>query len=169
MDDNLRYKIVETARKYELDPEIVAAIVFVESSGNLFAIRWEPAFYDKYIKDRMPKDLRGHWPQLATDKTERVARAISWGLMQIMGQTARHYGEYRGEFLAGLVDPELNLEIGCRILARFLTKAKSKGYTGWDAYRRALIYWNGSRQYPDRVFKAIKEGRHRRFLPKGTY
>lgn len=119
-------ELVALARKaaglYRVDSAIVCAVVEQESNWNPWAIRYEPAFYQKY-ESASPHDV-----------TVRVARAISWGLMQIMGQTARDE-EYSGPY-AQLTDPWINLDLGVGILAR-LVEADPKGVQG------ALERWNG--------------------------
>jgi hypothetical protein len=55
------------------------------------AIRYEPAFRTRYVAP------------LGLPPTEEVARSISWGLMQVMGQVAREHG-FAGKFLSALCD-----------------------------------------------------------------
>ncbi|PYU32417.1 MAG: lysozyme, partial [Acidobacteria bacterium] len=74
-----------TAEAHALWPELVCAIVEQESAWNPWALRYEPAFYEKYIA---PQIARG----VIADLTEWRARAFSWGLMQVMGQVAREHG-----------------------------------------------------------------------------
>ena len=73
------------AEAHALWPELVCAIVEQESAWNPWALRYEPAFYERYIA---PQIARGAIP----DVTESRARAFSWGLMQVMGQVAREHG-----------------------------------------------------------------------------
>ena len=132
------------AETHALWPELVCAIVEQESSWNPWALRYEPAFYEKYIATCLtarPPDV--HAPRLGAltspsipdDPTESRARAFSWGLMQVMGQAAREHG-FDGASLAALCDPAAGLEIGCRVFAAKL--AAAEGNVG-----RALLLWNG--------------------------
>jgi Transglycosylase SLT domain len=115
------------AEAHALWPTLVCAIVEQESAWNPWALRYEPAFYDKYIATsltaRRPdlvnaakliagNDVRGEEasrlgaltsPEIPADPTESRARAFSWGLMQVMGQVAREHG-FTGA-LASLCDP----------------------------------------------------------------
>ena len=120
-------ELVELAKKaavaHGLDPSLVCAVCEQESSWEPSAIRYEPAFYEKYVK---PQNL---------SPTEAQARSFSWGLMQIMGQVAREQG-FTGRFLAALCDPATAIEYGCRKLARCLSRA------GGDIHN-ALQYYNG--------------------------
>jgi soluble lytic murein transglycosylase-like protein len=92
------------ATKYGLDTFIVCAVIEQESSWNPWAMRYEPAFLLRYID-----------PMRLTDDTEAHARATSFGLMQIMGQTAREKG-FQPRFLTELCDPDTGVEMGCRKL-----------------------------------------------------
>ena len=111
------------ATAHGLDPLLVCAVCEQESGWEPTAIRYEPAFYETYVK---PQNL---------NPTEAYARAFSWGLMQIMGQVAREQG-FTGRFLAALTDPATNLEYGCRKLSRCLSRA------GGDIHA-ALQFYNG--------------------------
>jgi soluble lytic murein transglycosylase-like protein len=135
-------ELVALARRaadaHALWPELVYAIVEQESSWNPWALRYEPAFYEKYIA---PQIARGSM----VDSTESRARAFSWGLMQVMGQAAREHG-FTAASLASLCDPAAGLEIGCRIFAAKLAAAEGN-------VARALLLWNGggNQDYPAAV------------------
>jgi soluble lytic murein transglycosylase-like protein len=93
------------ATKYGLDFVYVAAVCEQESGWNPWAVRFEPDFYTRYISGmNLP------------DATERQMRATSFGLMQIMGQTAREHG-FDGKFLTQLCDPDIGVDVGCRKLS----------------------------------------------------
>jgi soluble lytic murein transglycosylase-like protein len=126
------------AEAHALWPEVVCAIVEQESSWNPWALRYEPAFYEKYIA---PQLARGN----IADLTESRARAFSWGLMQVMGQAAREHG-FNGASLAALCDPAAGIEIGCRVFAAKLAAAEGN-------VARALLLWNGggNQDYPAAV------------------
>lgn len=99
-------ELIETAAAlHGLDPDLVEAHVMTESSGNPQAVRFEPAFYDRYVR-----------PQGLTDINEARGRATSFGLLQIMGQVARELG-YKWPF-SMLLQPETGLEWGCKKLAQ---------------------------------------------------
>jgi soluble lytic murein transglycosylase-like protein len=122
-----------TAEAYQLDAALVCAICEQESAWNPWAIRYEPAFYLRYVA-----------PQLATGQistTEAQARAFSWGLMQVMGQVAREHNFGMAPSkniapLAQLCDAACGLEIGCTVFAAKLSAAHG------DA-TLALQLWNG--------------------------
>jgi soluble lytic murein transglycosylase-like protein len=99
--------------RYGLPVGLVHAIVKVESSGNPWAIRYEPGFQRAYL-DGKPWRIYG----AVTHDTEVVARATSWGLMQVMGQVARERG-FEGIYLSELCNPAAGIEYGCRQLKHF--------------------------------------------------
>lgn len=99
-----------TASKHALDTALVCAVVEQESSWDTHAIRYEPAFRALYVAP------------LKLPPTEEIARSISWGLMQVMGQVAREHG-FSGKFLSALCDPATGLDIGCAVLAAKLASA----------------------------------------------
>lgn len=103
------------AVRHGLDPLLVAAIVQVESAGSPWAIRYEPAWAARL-------DGRRGQPGV-TSATERVQLSTSWGLMQVLGVTARELG-FKGPFLSALCAPAVGLEYGCRYLARQLRRYK---------------------------------------------
>jgi soluble lytic murein transglycosylase-like protein len=127
----------QVAQEHGLDPALVCAIVEQESAWNPWAIRYEPAFYSKYISA-----LRG------LTATEGCSRAISWGLVQLMGECARENG-YTGA-LAALCDPQTGLEQGCIHFAK-----KLKAAAGDTA--KALQLWNGggNPQYSTQVLARV--------------
>ncbi len=127
----------EAAARHQLDPALVCAVVEQESAWNPWAIRFEPAFFSRYVAPQL--DRR------ELSATEAYARSFSWGLMQVMGQTAREQG-FTGASLAELCDPATGLEVGCRVLAGKLAAAEGN-------LERALLAWNGgaNKDYPAQV------------------
>lgn len=127
----------QTASDHNLAPELVCAICEQESSWEPFAIRYESAFMSKYVAPLFTNNK--------IDATEAYARAISWGLMQVMGQVARELG-FHGRYLAELSDPAVGLSIGCALLQRKLAAADGN-------VASALLLWNGGANpnYPSEV------------------
>jgi len=145
-----------TAAKHELDPALICAVVEQESSWDPHAIRYEPAFRARYVAP------------LGLPPTEEIARSISWGLMQVMGQLAREHG-FAGKFLSSLCDPAAGLDIGCRILAVKLAFRSGSASCGGnvnegsfpssvDDIARALMLWNGGAnpQYASQVLARVQ-------------
>jgi soluble lytic murein transglycosylase-like protein len=105
----------------------VCAVCEQESAWDTYAVRFEPDFLSRYV---VPLQLKS-----SMNGTEAHCRAISWGLMQVMGEVAREFG-FKGEFLSELCDPLTGLEWGCVKLADCLKRA------GGDV-EAALVRWNG--------------------------
>ena len=141
----------DAARAHDLWPELVCAVIEQESAWDRWAMRYEPAFYKRYIEPQLARPggqdatPRAGSPRAALSDTEARARAFSWGLMQVMGQTAREHG-FSASSLAQLCDPVTGLDLGCRVLAAKLAAAE-------DNVVRALLLWNGggNRDYPAAV------------------
>jgi len=133
---------------------LVCAIVEQESAWEAHAIRYEPAFRTRYVAP------------LGLSPTEEIARSISWGLMQVMGQVAREHG-FNGKFLSALCEPEAGLDIGCAVLASKLAAAKGQGIALGEnssarvsdaaVIARMLQLWNGGANpdYAAQVFARL--------------
>ncbi len=120
-----RADIEIAAAAHALDPDLVAAVVEQESDGLANAYRYEPAFWNSYLRSN---------PKYATRDPREVS--ASYGLMQIMYPTAVDYG------FAGapedLWDPATGLEYGCRVLAALLAWA-TRLYRGLETDRDAAV------------------------------
>jgi soluble lytic murein transglycosylase-like protein len=134
-------QLVALARKaaavQSLDPALVCGVVEQESAWNPWAMRYEPAFFAKYVASLYTNNK--------VSASEAYARGFSWGLMQVMGQVARENG-FDAVFLSALCDPEQGLAIGCKVLRK-----KVDAMAGETS--RALLAWNGGANpaYPGQV------------------
>jgi soluble lytic murein transglycosylase-like protein len=116
----------QTAEAHQLFPHLVCGITEHESSWNPWAYKYEPAFFSRYVE-----------PIFNDGKitvTEAHGRAISWGLGQVMGQSARELGY--ADWLPMLCDPATGLEWLCRMFARNLQHAEGNTL-------KALSLYNG--------------------------
>jgi soluble lytic murein transglycosylase-like protein len=113
----------EAASQHALDPALVCAVIEQESAWDPHAIRYEAGFRTRYVAPL-------HLPA-----SEEIARSISSGLMQVMGQVAREHG-FTGKFLSALCEPGNGIELGCRVLAAKLSSASGDVNHG-------LALWNG--------------------------
>lgn len=113
------------ARLYGLDGALVCAVIEQESQWDTYAIRFEPAFEARYIHPALP----------AAPTTEEIAKAMSFGLMQVMGEVARERG-FKGRFLSSLCDSEIGVPIGCAYLKHIMDNH------GGDV-AASLQRWNG--------------------------
>jgi hypothetical protein len=102
------------ASDYKLNTFLVAAIVVVESGGGTHKTRFEPTYPYLYGVEKYAKILQ------ITQETEKVHQMTSWGLMQVMGSTARWQG-YE-EDLPNLCRPTVGLRQGCLYLRQLVTK-----------------------------------------------
>jgi len=118
----------QKAERYGLDGDLLCAQVEQESGWNTHAIRFEQGFLEKYMTPTIRANIT---------RTECYARCFSWGLMQIMGETAREFG-FSGLFLSELTDPQLGLEFGCKKMSACMGKAGNDK----DA---ALLHYNGGK------------------------
>jgi len=177
----------EAAGRYGLDPRLICALCEVESSWMPWAVRheagyeWLVGFKKAELRD-MPvsfMDIKQQWwkphPKLARImplysadliQTELLAQQTSWGLMQIMGATARERG-FRS-WLTELCDPAVNLEWGCRHLRWMIDHNNAYGLpdfrikpedlaAAWNAGTRIVIDGKYKNQpYVDRVLKAME-------------
>ena len=124
-------QLVTLARKaaasQSLDPALVCAVIEQESAWNPWAMRYEPAFFSKYVA--------GLYTTNKISASEAYARGFSWGLMQVMGQVAREAG-FEAPFLSALCDPEQGISVGCKVLRKKFDAMASDT-------TRALLAWNG--------------------------
>ncbi|MHC1791797.1 transglycosylase SLT domain-containing protein [Solidesulfovibrio sp.] len=139
------------ASAFDLPPELVRAMVEQESTFQAYRNRFEQGFYDRYIRGKKLDFV----PPLSLKITEALGRATSWGLLQVMGATAREQG-FRGWF-PELCQPDVGLEWGCRYLA-FLRR--QFGREGWPVVVRAYNGGPGGRanaanHYPDEVLEKL--------------
>lgn len=144
--------IVKVAEKFSLSLKLVRAIVAVESSGNPYATRYEPQFYARYVHGK------GHAVfGNCSRSTEEICRAMSWGLMQVIGQTARELG-FKEPFLASMCDPEIGLTWGCRYLAKQIVRYEAiepavAAYNAGTARRADDGTWR-NQDYVDKIRRA---------------
>lgn len=123
-----------TAANLNLDGVLVCAIVEQESSWDTWSMRYEPEFRARYVAP------------MGLPATAEIARSISWGLMQLMGEVARELG-FTGQ-LAQLCEPATGLYWGCRAFALKLKAAANQGSqvdgeSSLGEWTRALELWNG--------------------------
>ena len=119
---SLQAAVDVAAAKYALSPELLAAQVLVESSGDPNAFRYERAFFDTYIRDSVKAKAVRYGP----------LAACSYGLLQIMLETAVEFG-FTGR-PEDLFVPEIGLEYGAKYLSSLLLWAAGDYTRAWCAY-----------------------------------
>jgi len=136
--------IAETAQEHGVDPALALAIAETESGFDTFAARFEPGF--RYI-DRQAKR-----PKTSSPQTESNQQATSWGLMQVMGATARELG-HTG-WLSELVQPELGAKYGVLHLKKKLEKYGARGLNCVISAYNAGQPISGNQAYVEKVLDA---------------
>lgn len=118
------------------DVALVCALIEHESSWNTFSIRYEPGFFSRYVEQ-----------QKGLTATEAYARSCSWGLMQLMGQTAREIG-FQDKFLSFLCDPDIGIDYGCKQFRHCVNRHPNDE-------KAALLAYNGGSDsnYPNLVLQ----------------
>jgi soluble lytic murein transglycosylase-like protein len=95
------------AKKYKVHKLLLKAVAKAESSLNVYAYRFEPAFFENILKKTV------EWK----DQDPKIVSA-SYGLMQLMFTTAWQMG-FRGA-AADLYNPVINVELGAKLLRQLL-------------------------------------------------
>lgn len=126
--------IIDASKRTGISPNLLAAVIHQESGGNVYAVRFEPAFLKKYLETKTKKNIGGYVPTRCSWTTEIQLRATSLGLMQCMGQVLRERG-FKEEFLTEALEPETNIKWGSEFLQTLLLK--------YDNTQAALQRWNG--------------------------
>ena len=102
---------VRAARRHGINPRVLLAVVDIESRWNPTARRFEPDFFDRYIRGK-PEFTGLPW----YGDPERISS--SYGLGQLMYTTALEMGYPRTARPEGLFDPATNLGIAAAYLAK---------------------------------------------------
>lgn len=160
---NLAGLIRFNAAKFDLDPKLVACIIYQESGGDEEAYRFEDKFYANLLDKKKRSDLAGYVPNFPPTLTsEKRARSASFGVMQVMGETARVMG-FSERWLTKLRLSENNVYIGCKYLRHLFDKAANIS-GGREKLVWVLTRWNGSSEYPAIIFDHMEKGKWREIL-----
>lgn len=140
----------QIAEKHGLNGALIAALIEQESSWDTNAMRYEPAFYERYIVPLVESQ------QLSDG--EAKGRATSFGLCQVLGQVAREHG-FAGPFQQMCDDPAVGIDLGCAVFAAKLKAAAGDTFT-------ALLHFNGGANtgYPEMVLNRVDK-----YLPAGKW
>ncbi len=127
-------------RKYKIKRLILKAIGIVESNLEERAYRFEPKYWERYMKGKPEWEGR--------DVAEVSA---SYGLMQIMYGTAVWLGfKGTGE---ELYNPVINIELGAKLLRKLLDKVKSESSALWSVEIALAKFNGGAWKNPDKFGK----------------
>lgn len=117
IDDKFKFyhpMIKEFGAKHSIDPILISAIIYQESSFNTDAVRFEP----KLKMASYPYSYAGKLQ--ITMETELNFQHCSWGLMQVLGVKARELGFDAPLHL--LCNPYNGIEFGCRVLDKLFKR-----------------------------------------------
>jgi soluble lytic murein transglycosylase-like protein len=142
-----RREIEGAAHEHGLDPNLVEAVVICESSGRTDAFRFEPGFYERYLKGR---------PQWEKQNPRRIAS--SYGLMQVMWTTAVENGFHEPE-PEYLFIPVKGLDAGCEHLAKLMEWAGGDVLKALAAYNGGQGNWMAGQPqlYAKKVNRVLEE------------
>jgi hypothetical protein len=143
----------DVCARFKVDPNLLAAIVTVESTWDQLAFRYEPTFMNTWKPAEFARIHR------ITSLSETVGQRMSYGLTQIMGGTARWLGFT--EPLPKLFDPAVNLEFGVRWFvsrtARYeVLEDAIAAYNFGSAKKDPLTGQYANQEYVDKVLNALK-------------
>jgi hypothetical protein len=108
LKEEVIHLIKAEAVEKDLRMDLILAIIYTESSGNSFAMRYERNFSYYFKAEQFAKKFG------QSKETEEALQRFSYGLMQIMGATARGIG-FQGHLME-LLDPAINLKWACKYL-----------------------------------------------------
>ena len=131
--------IVSTARGAQVPPELVLGIIEAESGGDPHATKINSTYPYTMMQAKRPAGC--------SVDMERMCQKTAWGLMQVIGATARELG-FDG-WLSELVSPETNIRLGIEFLRR-----KMSQYFERDGIEGVAAAYNGGapRRRPDGKF-----------------
>ena len=118
------------AKKYRLEKTLIKAMAIVESALDVRAYRYEPMFWERYLKNN------DAWK----DKDPKIVSA-SYGLMQLMFTTAWQLG-FRGQ-AEDLYNPVINVELGSKLMRQLIAVINSSSNISLWPFDIALARYNG--------------------------
>jgi soluble lytic murein transglycosylase-like protein len=123
------------ARAHRLPAALLAGVIQEESRFAEWATRMEP----RYMRSRTVLNEAVRWSRahggVPNAYTELADRARSYGLMQIMGETAREQG-FGARYLAELYLPHNSIEHGTLLLAKLMKRYSNDTLAAISAYNQ---------------------------------
>lgn len=153
-DNDLKDLIVKTAETFRLDANLLTAMIQVESSGNNWKNRHEPAWRYLYEPRAFAEKL-----YISLD-TETVNQSCSWGLLQIMGSVAREQG-FTSD-LCMLCDPNTGIYFGAKYLRTLMDKFADEehviaAYNAGPGVKKTDGGMWQNFQYVDKVYSQLRK------------
>lgn len=156
--------IAKNAREFNVDARYVGAIIYQESvrgskalSEAVVAYRFEEEFFKTYIEG---KALTGYVPNVGLHlDSEKYSRAASYGLMQIMGATAREHG-LETKYVTALFLPWINIRLGTKYFAKLVAQFDGNYYMALRRYNGAISN-PITKTYADSVIDHVTQKRYK--------
>jgi soluble lytic murein transglycosylase-like protein len=130
-----REEIESTAMQYHLPASLLAGVIQEESRFEPWATRAEP----RYLRNRKVRRFAVRWSKshggLPNTYTEQSDRSRSYGLMQVMGETAREQG-FAAPYLAALYLPRNAIEHGAMLLKHLMARYRNDTLSAISAYNQ---------------------------------
>jgi len=139
--------------RFGCDPALVAAIITVESQWNPYAVRYESGYRWLHQPERYARQ------QGIALEVEELFQRMSWGLMQLMGGSAREMGFNLP--LPALCDGMIGIEYGIRYLVALKRNYKTRddlisAYNSGTAKKKPNgLYTN--QVYVDKVNRVLRK------------
>lgn len=118
---NFKYwdELIAKSLEYDINPLYLTALVFVESSGNPLATKYEEDYKYIYNSD----DLAKVWH--CSPEKALILQKTSFGLGQVMGAVAIEHGllnyfPFKSPTILGI--PEIGLDFACKHYNKFAKK-----------------------------------------------
>lgn len=143
-----------------LNPDLIACVIAQESGGNPWAYRFEPGFYRRYISPLTPTTANGYIPRWISWDSEKMARSTSYGLMQVMGETARSIARYTKESLVEMCDPVIGVDVGCTVFSFYLKREKGDINRALASYNAGSPAFAAGQAYAKKVQTRLAKGDH---------
>jgi soluble lytic murein transglycosylase-like protein len=130
-----RTEIERAAKSHNVPSALIAAVIQEESRFDQWATRAEPLYYkNRKVRRAAMRWTRDH-PGGPNQFTELADRSRSYGLMQIMGETAREQG-FAQPFLAALYIPDNAIAHGATLMKKLLARYKNDTLAAISAYNQ---------------------------------
>lgn len=154
------------APQYNLDPRIVACIVLQESNTDTFANRFEQHIFNR-LAPLQRGQLSGWRPgpgAVPSLITEKINRACSWGLMQVLGETARWLCRVANPYLTCLADPEMGIDCGCRVLEFYMRREKGDLNKALACYNAGVATSEAGKAYAAKIMNRFQNREYLKIL-----
>lgn len=143
--------IIKSAEAFRIDCNLIRAVIMIESSGNPTAVRFE-SHWHLYNCPQAYSEKLG----ITREEEERM-QATSWGLMQVMGATARDLG--LTDNIEMLNVPQIGVFYGCKKLKQLFQRYPDEdqvvsAYNQGNARMANGMFCN--QRYVDKIYSILR-------------